>query len=142
MNERKELGPKAPCPCNSGKKYKNCCRTRGLRFVVDLLTGDISQEIPMTEDLHDMLAAKKEAFIRDNKRMPRANEPIFGDIDPEEFHEKTVAMMEEAGIDPAMIYAFKKTGRIVTEENMKFLSEKDLEEWQAAIDEFEEKFRD
>lgn len=26
VNERKRVGPNAPCPCGSGKKHKRCCR--------------------------------------------------------------------------------------------------------------------
>ncbi|MHB8898102.1 MAG: hypothetical protein ACYC6Y_05095 [Thermoguttaceae bacterium] len=36
-----------------------------------------------------------------------------------------------------MIYAFEKTGLLVTEQNEHLLSEKDLAEWEAAIDEYE-----
>jgi len=34
------------------------------------------------------------------------------------------------------IYAYKKTGRIVTEENKRLLSEEELDEWNDAIDEY------
>ena len=37
----------------------------------------------------------------------------------------------------AIIYAFEKTGLLVTEENQHLLPEKDLAEWAAAIDEYE-----
>jgi len=28
-----EVGLKEPCPCGSGRKYKNCCRRQGFKFV-------------------------------------------------------------------------------------------------------------
>ena len=37
-------------------------------------------------------------------------------------------------------HAFEKTGRLVTEENQNVLTEADLAEWEAAIDEYEERF--
>ena len=46
-------------------------------------------------------------------------------------------MMKRANIDPAKIYAFEKTGRLVTEDNQGILTEADLLEWEAAIDEYE-----
>ena len=46
--------------------------------------------------------------------------------------------MEQAGVAPAVIYAFRKTGRIITEENAKFVPAAALEEWQHAIAEYEE----
>jgi hypothetical protein len=44
--------------------------------------------------------------------------------------------MERAGTRPEIIYAYKKTGRVVTEENSKQLSKEDLDEWNAAIAEY------
>jgi hypothetical protein len=51
-----------------------------------------------------------------------------------------VETMKLAGIDPAKIYAFEKTGRLVTEDNQDVLTEKDLIEWETAIDEYEDRF--
>jgi len=49
---------------------------------------------------------------------------------------KTVRLMKRAGTDPAFIYAFKKTERLVTEENKQFLTEAELKEWDEAIKEY------
>ena len=48
--------------------------------------------------------------------------------------------MKKAGIDPAIIYAYEKTGGLlVTEQNQHLISDKDLSAWHAAIREYEEK---
>lgn len=39
-------------------------------------------------------------------------------------------------MDPALIYAMNKTGRIVTEQNLRFLTEADLQESNDAVDEY------
>jgi hypothetical protein len=52
-----------------------------------------------------------------------------------------VETMKRAGIDPALIYAYEKTGRLVTEDNQQLLSNADLAEWEAAIEEYENKRR-
>jgi hypothetical protein len=44
--------------------------------------------------------------------------------------------MERAGTHPALVYAFKKTGRIVGDRNRHLLSEEELKEWDDAIQEF------
>ena len=36
-------------------------------------------------------------------------------------------------------YAMNKTGRIVTETNLKFLTDSDLQEWNDAVDEYNRK---
>jgi len=39
-------------------------------------------------------------------------------------------------MDPALVYAMNKTGRIVTEQNMRFLTDADIQEWNDAVDEY------
>jgi hypothetical protein len=41
----------------------------------------------------------------------------------------------KAGVRPELIYAMKKTGRIVTESNQHLLTDEELQEWQSAIEE-------
>ena len=50
-----------------------------------------------------------------------------------------IETMSQAGIDPAFIYAFRRTGRIVTESNKHGLTEKELRQWNDAIDEYQHK---
>jgi TRAP-type C4-dicarboxylate transport system substrate-binding protein len=45
--------------------------------------------------------------------------------------------MVKSGMDPSYIYAFKKTGLLVTTENWDKLSPEDQAEWNAAINEAE-----
>ena len=49
--------------------------------------------------------------------------------------------MEKAGLDPAFIHAFEKTGLLVSEENRHLIPEKDLEKWEAAVEEYRRKHR-
>jgi transcriptional/translational regulatory protein YebC/TACO1 len=44
--------------------------------------------------------------------------------------------MAEVGADPALVYAFQKTGVYVCEENEKSLSEGSLRAFDAAVDEY------
>ena len=60
-------------------------------------------------------------------------------IDIEEADRVMIKIMEEAGTRPEVIYAYKKTGRIVTEDNMRFLTREDLREWDDAVAEYFEK---
>ena len=50
-----------------------------------------------------------------------------------------VGDMKAAGLDPAFIYAFEKTGLLVSEENQHLIPEKDLEEWRSAVEEYRRK---
>lgn len=57
----------------------------------------------------------------------------------DEIKKMMVDTMKRAGIEPARIYAFEKTGRIVTEDNQSQLTAQDIAEWNAAIDEYRAK---
>ena len=58
-------------------------------------------------------------------------------MDQKKLREDMIEAMTRAGVRPALIYAYKKTDMIVTEENRKKWSKKDIAEYNAAIDEFE-----
>ncbi len=48
----------APCPCGSGKKYKNCCYGKGFEWVEDE-DGTVGKSIPMTEEVKEVLQQAK-----------------------------------------------------------------------------------
>ena len=50
-----------------------------------------------------------------------------------------VEAMKQAGLDPAVIYAFEKTGLLVTEANEHLISDVDRAEWEAAVLEYRAK---
>lgn len=45
-----------------------------------------------------------------------------------------------AGVRPQLIYAACKTGRLVSEENRSVLLPQDIEEWENALQEYEQKY--
>jgi hypothetical protein len=103
--------------------------------------------------LREALEGQREAFRRKFGRDPGPEEPLFFDenadeprfMGPEgqaEVEAGLVAAMTEAGIDPAYIYAYSKTGMIVTEANQGQWSEEDLAEWRAAFEEYRSRKRD
>jgi hypothetical protein len=47
-----------------------------------------------------------------------------------------IKMMGDAGLPGDLIYAFQKTGRLVSEENQNFLTDAELKEWNDAIAEY------
>jgi len=47
--------------------------------------------------------------------------------------------MKQAGLDPAIIYAFEKTGLLVTEMNDRLISDRDRAKWEAAVLEYRAK---
>jgi len=56
---------------------------------------------------------------------------------PEHLEAMIVEGMKAAGLGPAFVYAFEKTGLLVTRQNQHLIPDADLARWQAAIEEFE-----
>ena len=136
---RKKVSRNAPCPCGSGKKYKKCCWGKGFDWEVDE-SGTLYQSKPISPEMADILQAQRQKFFDLHGREPEPNDPVFFDMPPlEHVEHQMVEAMKKAGIDPAFIYAYEKTGLLVTEENQHLISESDLDEWQAAIEEYETK---
>ncbi len=49
---------------------------------------------------------------------------------------RLLMLLEEAGTDPAIIYAFQKTGLLVEDANEHRFGERELNTWKAALDEY------
>ena len=53
-----------------------------------------------------------------------------------QYSEEMVALFRRSNVNPALIYAFSKTGLIVTEENRDRLSSTEIREWKRALREY------
>jgi len=62
-------------------------------------------------------------------------------ISESEVDEAMLRVLREANVRPEIIYAYQKTGRIVTEETARLLSAEELAEWNAAVDEYRRQHR-
>jgi hypothetical protein len=94
----------------------------------------------MTPEVREALEQLRQAFIAKHGREPGPDDLLFPDMPhPEHLEAMMVEDMKAAGLDPAFIYAFEKTGFLVTEQNQHLIPESDLAEWDAAIEEYEGK---
>jgi predicted glycoside hydrolase/deacetylase ChbG (UPF0249 family) len=99
--------------------------------------GNAFKSIPMSEEVAQVVEEQRQRFVEQFGREPGPDDRVFFDAPHQEHVEhEMVQAMKQAGINPAKIYAFEKTGRIVSEDNLHLLSDADLAEWQAAIDEY------
>jgi hypothetical protein len=114
-----KVGRNEKCPCASGKKFKQCCLPR----------PQPRQQLTIEERIRE--------FEKRFDRHPGPADRIFLEASSQQdILDKVSAAMTAAGIDPAFIYAFQKTGLIVASENMDFLTGRDLMVWTAAVDEY------
>lgn len=92
----------------------------------------------------DLAKEYRRLFIEKFGREPQPGDPILFDPSANEpthmvaevLEHKMLEMMHKANVRPEIIYAFQKTGRLVTEENHKKLSKAELKEWGDAVDEW------
>ena len=86
-----------------------------------------------------MLKGWRQDFIAKHGKEPADDDRIFDDLPHlEHMEHEMVEAMKAAGVNPALIYAFEQTGRLVTEENQQLLTDAELAEWDAAIEEYEQ----
>ena len=98
----------------------------------------------MSPDLMKALEAQRRRFKEKFGREPGPGDPVFFDEDADTPHpmdeakldELMLGAMLEAGTRPELIYAYRKTGRILTKDTYRRLPRDEREEWDAAIDEF------
>jgi hypothetical protein len=110
-----------------------------LEYLVDE-DGNVFKSIPMSDEVGEIVEHQRQRFVEKHGREPGPDDNVFFDAPPlEHVEHEMVQAMKKAGLDPALIYAFEKTGRIVTEDNQHLLSDADLTEWQAAIQEYRAK---
>jgi hypothetical protein len=132
----KKLARNAPCPCGSGKKYKHCCFDKGFDFVEDDL-GNVIRSVPVTPKMTEIVEMQRQKFIARFGREPAPDDEIFFDMPPlEQLEHETVEAMKKAGLDPAFIYAYEQTGLIVSQDNMKMLTDMQLADWHTAVEEY------
>jgi hypothetical protein len=139
---RKKLSRNAPCPCGSGKKYKHCCHGKEFEYLEDEEVN-IFKSIPMSDEMAEIIEEQKRKFAEKHGREIGPSDNLFFDAPPLEHIEHfMVEAMKEAGLDPAMIHAFEKTGLLVTETNEHLISDKDQAAWEAAVLEYRAKHGD
>ncbi|MBI5544615.1 MAG: SEC-C domain-containing protein [Deltaproteobacteria bacterium] len=131
----KPLSPNAKCPCGTGRKYKTCCFNKGFHYLVDE-QGNITRDVPMHPELAEMLPQVEQEFTKRHGRPPGPNDRLFDGIDLEDMNRRMVSTMRETGVAPAYIYAFEKTGLLLTEENRHLMTTRDVEDFEAAMDEY------
>ena len=105
--------------------------------------------IPIDQATAEAITQQKRLFREKFGREPGPEDPIF--FDPvssvpefqsqEETWRALVQAAGESGMDAALVYAMNKTGRIVTEQNMQFLTDAEIQEWNDAVDEYHQMIR-
>jgi hypothetical protein len=98
----------------------------------------------------EIIAQQKKRFREQFGREPGPDDPLFfdpsvavpqfrSDESTDEIWKSLLQAVGDSGIDPVIVYAMNKTGRIVTEANLEFLTDSELQEWNDAVNEYRQK---
>ena len=97
----------------------------------------------MSDEMGEVIEEQEQYFIEKFGREPAPGDNLFFDMPPVEHAEHAIVeAMKKAGMDPALIFAFEKTGLLVTEDNEHLISDMDRAEWDAAVLEYRAKHGD
>ena len=123
--ERRPLGPEEHCGCGSEDQYKSCCLPKGLQWLVGD-DGSIYRQVKVDGELAKLLD--------ELKRKSKPGDPLFP---PEAIPSPEIMrqILTQAGVSPAWLYAWEKTGMMLTEQNKHQWPDVDLAAWDAAITE-------
>jgi hypothetical protein len=129
------------CPCGTGRRFENCCRTKSFEWVADGEGGwDRSVPIKPEHRPHfDAIVGRFKAIFRRDP-LPHDNPAVETYVmSADDFMDafEVAAGRADVGLDPAFFYAMRKTGSIVLSELRHVVPEKRLEEWDKAIAEYQ-----
>jgi hypothetical protein len=102
------------------------------------------RRVRLNKEMIQILEEQRQRFRQKFGRDPRPEDPIIWDetaAEPtptsvEDIHQTILSALIAAGSPPEFIYAFLKTGRLVTESNQHLLLPEEYQEWVEAVDEF------
>jgi hypothetical protein len=129
------VGRTEPCPCESGKKYGACCWKKRFEYHRDK-SGTISRVLPLSDEAVEFLKGLRENFRSIFGRYPSGKDKLLPDQYFASPDDLDAAFDAVPGLRPEIVYAARKTDRVVTEDNWNFLTDAEQAEWQEAIDEY------
>lgn len=138
MAQRKPYPPNNFCPCKSGQKYKKCCQPKSIEYFIRP-NGSVVKEAVLEGQQQTSFLKEKELFIQKYGRLPTEEEEgvlrlaARGIADLSSVIE---ADLIRYGASEETLYAFRKTGILVSRENESQISADELRQWDQAIIEY------
>jgi hypothetical protein len=102
------------------------------------------RRVRMSKEMIQMLEEQKQRFRAKFGRDPRPEDPVIWDdnaTEPtpasvEDIHQTILSALIAAGSPPEFIYAFNKTGLLVTATKQHLISPTDYQAWVDAVEEY------
>lgn len=129
------------CPCGRGKKYKRCCRRKGIKWYRDDDGHYISEcDAPIPKELIDALGRSSDRFCKLFGRNPEPDDLISFDArrHGNSYYKSLIPGLRECGMSESWIYAMYRTeGLMPTARNKKYLTQYDLNKFKSYMEEYD-----
>lgn len=135
---RRPYPPNQFCPCKSGQKYKKCCLSKNIEYFIRA-NGQVVRETVLEADQRDQFKREREAFVVQYGRQPTEEEEGILRISAAGFADLRAVIeadLIKRGASEEVLYAFRKTGVLVTRENEAQVTPDELQQWESAVLEF------
>lgn len=137
LEDREEYSDNEKCPCGSGKNYKSCCKKKEIKYYKSQKENNVIKSIPIHPELDLRFREEKIKFKKLFGRTPGKNDFIAGGVLEKDLKRFYKLMKREGTIDRAWLYASDMTGLMLSEENMDFLSEREINEFLNTMKQYE-----
>lgn len=140
FEDRKNLDlidDKILCPCGSGKRYDRCCKVKGIKYYNEDENG-VSKVINMSNTMANIMQQTNMDFKEMFGRTKGEEEYLIDGVTGNDFKKIERILRKVFKDDKSKVYAYVKTGILLTENNMHNVSDKDIEEWGKAVQEYED----
>ncbi|WP_251178665.1 DUF5677 domain-containing protein [Adlercreutzia agrestimuris] len=137
-----EIGKNEECPCGRGKKYKKCCKRKGIRWYRDDEGSYFSKcEASIPEEFLESFDQSQNRFYDLFGREPDPDDLVIYDAErhSNSYYKALIPLLRECGISESWIYAMYRTdGLMPNAMNEKYITQYDLDAFAAYIKEYEE----
>lgn len=102
--------------------------------------GAFFQAVPISPKVGRIIENAKNKFKRIFGREPKGNDPMMVEkylVSIRDIERETLDAMLRAGTPPELMYAYRKTGRLLTKKASRLIPDKDVQEWHDAIAEYQ-----
>lgn len=138
----KEVDPNEKCPCGRGKKYKRCCKKRGITwFRSDDGSFVSNRSAVLPKEYLEVFHRSYDRFYELFGREPESDDLINYDAErhSNSYYKTLISLLRENGMPERWIYAMYRTeGLMPNAANKKYLTRYDLDAFDAYMEEYDE----
>lgn len=141
IDEKEEWDKNEYCPCGSGKKYKNCCQKKSIKYYKSKNKNEYVKSIPMNPILEHAFYNEKLKFKQLFGRTPGEDDYVQGGILLKDFNREIKLYKRKDIENAALLYAYDKTGIIPWKENIDLLPEVEINNFKLYVKEYTKRMK-